>query len=240
MKRTERHHLKENELTSLVRNAREAVEERQGPLTTLLVAVAVLAVVGLAYFGWRSRAESRAHSALAEAQAVEMTRVGPPVAPGTPGTPTTGFSFATEQERQKAALAKCKTVADQYSSSDAGVFARYREATLQMSLGNPGEAAKIYQQVIDKAGDGIYAQTAKLGMAEAQARSGQYDNAIDTYKQLADRQTGRADRRHPDALGLTYLEAEATEASRPSTASSEFPDCPFSGAAQRARTLKKT
>jgi hypothetical protein len=243
MKRTERHHLKENELSSLVRNARETVEERQGPLTMLLVAVAVLTVVGLGYFGWRSRVEARAHSALAEAQAVEMTRVGPPAAPGV-GTPVTGLSFATEQERQKAALTKFKAVADQYSSSDAGLFARYREATLQMSLGNAAEAANVYQQVIDKAGTGIYGQMARLGMAEAQARSGQYDNAINSYKQLAD----QADGPLPIdgilmQLGLTYLEAgKRTEAQQTFTRIvQEFPNSPFSGDAQRElETLKKT
>jgi TolA-binding protein len=244
MKGTERHHLKENELNSLVRNAREAVEERQGPLTTLMIAVAVLTVVGLGYFGWRSRVEARAHSALAEAQTVEMTRVGPPAAPTTPGTPATGLSFPTEQERQKAALAKFKAVADQYPSSDAGLFARYREATLQMSLGNPGEAAKVYQQVIDKAGAGLYGQMARLGLADAQARGGQFDSAIDTYKQLADQTDGPLP---IDGilmqLGLTYLEAgKPTEAQQTfNRIVQEFPNSPFSGDAQRElETLKKT
>jgi TolA-binding protein len=241
MKRTERHHLKENELAAIARNARDVVEERRGPLVTLIVAGAILLLVGIGYFGWRSRVEGRAHTLLAEGQAVEMARVGPPTAPG---TPSTGLSFPTEQERLKAALAKFKAVADQYPSSDAGVFARYREATIQMALGNPSEAVKVYQQVIDRAGTSIYSQMARLGMAEAQTRSGQFDSAIDTYKQLADQTDGPLP---IDGvlmqLGLTYLEAgKPTEAQQTfNRIVQEFPNSPFSGDAQRElETLKKT
>ena len=243
MKRTERQHLKENELTALVQSARETLQERQGPLTTLMLAMAVLAVIGLGYFGWRTRVEGRAHSALADAQTVEMTRVGPPTAPGV-GTPATGLSFDTEELRQKAALEKFKAVADQYPSSDAGLFARYREATIQMSLGSPAEAAKAYQQVIDKAGTGIYGQMATLGLADAQARAGQFDSAIAAYKQLADQKDGPLP---IDGilmqLGMTYLEAgKRTEAQQTFTRIvQEFPNSPFSGDAQRElESLKKT
>ena len=42
-----------------------------------------------------------------------------------------------------------------------------------MALGNPKEAIAAYQQVIDRAGDSIYGQMARLGQAEAQAQAGQ-------------------------------------------------------------------
>ncbi len=57
-------------------------------------------------------------------------------------------------------------------------------------LGSPTQAVAAYQQVIDKAGDGFYGQMARLGRAEAQARSGQYDQAITTFKELAQRKDG--------------------------------------------------
>ena len=66
MKRTERHHLKENELSVLAKSARRAAEERRGPLLSFLVALAVLGVVALGYFGWRGRVEGRAGALLAE------------------------------------------------------------------------------------------------------------------------------------------------------------------------------
>ena len=49
------------------------------------------------------------------------------------------------------------------------------------------EAAKAYQDVIDRAGNRLIGQTARLGLAAAQARSGQFDQAITAYKELAQR-----------------------------------------------------
>ena len=60
-----------------------------------------------------------------------------------------------------------------------------------MELGNFSEAAKTYQQVIDAAGSDIHGQMARLGLAEAQARSGQYDQAITTFRELAQRKDGQ-------------------------------------------------
>jgi tetratricopeptide (TPR) repeat protein len=241
MKRTERHHLKQNELSSLAQNAWRTAEERRGPVLSLLVAVVLLLIVGAAYLGWRGRVEGRAGALLAEATILEGARVGPPPAPG---TPSTGPSFPTEREKLQATLAKFKAVADEYPSTDAGVFARYREATIQMALGSHAEAATAYQAVMDAAGSRIYGQMARLGLAEAQARSGQYDRAIATYTELAAQRDGPLP---VDGilmqLGRTYLDA-----GKPSDAEQmfnrvveEFPNSPFSGDARRELdTLRKT
>ena len=49
-----------------------------------------------------------------------------------------------------------------------------------MTLGSPGEAATSFQLVIDRDGNGLYGQMAKLGLAQAQAQNGQTDQAITT------------------------------------------------------------
>jgi len=241
MKRTERHHLKENELSVLAKSARRVAEERSGPLLSFVIALAVLAVVALAYFGWRGRVEGRAGAMLADASIVETARVGPPPAPG---APSPGLTFPTEREKQQAALAKFKAVADQYPSTDAGLFAHYREATILMALDNPADAIKSYQAVIDRAGDRIYGQMARLGLAEAQARGGQYDSAINAYKELVAQGNGTLP---IDGilmqLGRTYLDAgKPADAQQVFTrVVEEFPNSPFSGDARRELdTLKKT
>jgi TolA-binding protein len=188
MKRAERHHLKHNELADFAAGARQAVEERKKQITTVVVVVAVIAAVAIGYFTWRGIVDRRAHTLLAEALVVEDARVGPPPAPGQPAT---GLSFATQREKHQAALTKFKVVADEYPSTDAGVFARYREATTFMALGNPGNAATAYQQTIDKGGNSVYAQMARLGLAEAQAQTGQFDQAITTFRELAERKDAR-------------------------------------------------
>ena len=241
MKRNERHHLKENELVLLAARTREAIDARQREIGAVAIAVILVAVAVLGYFLWQSRVEGRAGALLADAVIVSEARVGPPPAPGTPAT---GPSFPTEREKYEATAAKFKAVADQYPSSDAGLFARYREAATQMALGNTKEAAAAYQQVIDRADNGLYGQMARLGLAEVQAREGQFDNAINTYKGLADNKDGPLP---VDGilmqLGRTYLEAgKSTEAQQTfNRVVEEFPESPFSGDARRElESLKKS
>lgn len=241
MKRTERHHLKENELVQFANRARETIDARQREIGVAAIAVIIVSIAVIGYFAWQSRVEGRAGALLAEAVIVSDARVGPPPAPGTPAT---GPSFPTDREKYEATAAKFKTVADQYPSSDAGLFARYREGATQMALGNTKEAAAAYQQVIDRAGSKLYGQMAQLGLAEAQARDGQYDSAINTYKGLADNKDGPLP---VDGilmqLGRTYLEAgKATEAQQTfNRVVEEFPESPFSGDARKELdSLKKS
>ena len=241
MKRTERHHLKENELVSLAASAREVIDTRRREAGVIGILAIVVSVAVIGYFVWRSNVEGRASALLADAVVVSEARVGPPPAPGAPAT---GLSFPTEREKHQAARAKFKAVADQYPSRAAGVFARYREASLHLTLGNTAEAAAAYQQVIDRAGNRIYGRMARLGLAEAQARGGQYDQAIETFKGLAEDKDGPLP---VDGilmqLGRTYLDAgKATEAQQTfNRVVEEFPDSPFSGDARRElESLKKS
>ena len=241
MKRTERHHLKENELVQFANRARDTIEARQREIGVAAIAVILVSIAVIGYSAWQSRVEGRAGALLADAIIVSDARVGPPPAPGTPAT---GPSFPTDREKYEATAAKFKAVADQYPSSDSGLFARYREGATQMALGNTKEAAAAYQQVIDRAGTKLYGQMARLGLAEAQAREGQYDSAINTYRGLADNKDGPLP---VDGilmqLGRTYLEAgKATEAQQTfNRVVEEFPESPFSGDARRELdSLKKS
>jgi len=241
MKRTERQHLKENELQTFARQAREALDAKRRETTALIAIVVVVGVVALAFFGWREHVNSKAHALLAEAMAVQDARVGPPPAPG---TPSGGLYFPTERERAQAALTKFKIAADAYPSSDAGIFARYQQAALSLTLGSPQGAIEAYQQVTAKAGDNsLYGQTARLGLAEAQARAGQYDQAINTFKELAQRKDGPLP---IDGilmqLGRTYLQAgkRADAQQTFNRLVEEFPESTFAGDARKEiETLKK-
>jgi TolA-binding protein len=84
---------------------------------------------------------------------------------------------------------------------------------------------------------------ARLGLAEAQARAGQYDQAINAYKELAQRKDGPLP---VDGilmqLGRTYLEAgkKADAQQTFNRVVEEYPDSPFAGDARKAiETLKK-
>ena len=241
MKRTERRHLKDNELANFAVTARELVEARQKQLLPTVIVLVVIASAVLGYFGWRGRVDGRAQTLLAEALNVDEARVGPPPATGQPAR---GLWFASQREKHQAALTKFKIVADEYPSTDAGLFARYREATTWMALGNPSNAAQAYQQVIDRGGEKMYAQMSRLGLAEAQSQTGQYDQAINAFKDLAQRKDGAVP---VDGvlmrLGRTYLDAGKTKDAEQTfnRLVDEFPNSPFSGDARRELDqLKKT
>ena len=240
MKRTERHHLKENELEKFARQARGMFQARQREAMAALVAVVMIGVVAIGYWAWRERVQTRAHALLADAMAIQGARAGPPAAPGG----GSALSFPTERERSKAALTKFKAAADAYPSTDAGLFARYQEASTLMALGSATEAANSYRQVIDRASGGIYGQMARLGLAEAQARAGEYEQAINTFKELAQRKDGPLP---IDGilmqLGRTYRDAgKRSDAQQTfNRLVEEYPESPFTGDAKRElETLKKT
>jgi hypothetical protein len=132
MKRTERHHLKENEVRLLTQQARALIEERKRETTAILIGLAVIGAVALGYYGWREHVQSRAHEMLAAAINVQVARVAPPAPPGGTTVVVPG-SYPTEQARAEAALVKLKATADAYPSTDAGIFARYQEATTPAS-----------------------------------------------------------------------------------------------------------
>jgi tetratricopeptide (TPR) repeat protein len=241
MKSTERHHLKENELGRLARSARETVQTRRTETTGLIAIAVVVGALAIGYFGWREHVQTKAHGLLAEAMAVQDARVGPPPAPGTPAG---GLYFPTERERSQAALTKFKIAADAYPSTDAGVYARYQEGATSLALGSTPGAISAYEQVIKQSGDNFYGQMARLGLAEAQVRAGQYDPAINTFKELAQRKDGPLP---VDGilmqLGRTYLEAgkRADAQQTFNRLVEEYPESPFTGDARKEiETLKKT
>src|SRR5258708_5674659 len=241
MKRTERHHLKENELRTFARHARETVDSRRRESTVIIVLLVVAGAVAAGYFGWREHVRTKAHALLAEAMTVQDARIGPPPAPGTPAG---GLYFPTERERTQAALTKFKIAADAYPSSDAGVYARYQEGATSLALGSTPGAITAYEQVIKESGDDFYGQMARLGLAEAQVRAGQYDPAINTFKELAQRKDGPLP---VDGilmqLGRTYLEAgKRSDAQQTfNRLVEEYPESPFTGDARKEiETLKKT
>jgi TolA-binding protein len=241
MKRTERQHLKENELRAFARQARDTIDARRRETTGIIVIAVIVGALAIGYFAWRERVQTKAHALLAQAIAVADARVGPPPAPGTPAG---GLYFPTERERAQAALTKFKIAADAYPSTDAGIYARYQQGATSLALGDPSGAAAAYQQVIEKAGDGFYGQMARLALAEAQARAGQFDQAINTFKELAQRKDGPLP---VDGilmqLGRTYLEAgkRADAQQTFNRLLEEYPESPFTGDARKElETLKKT
>jgi len=242
MKRTERRHLKQNEFQEVVGQAVDLLGERRRELTMTILVLAVIGLAAASYYAWYEYRQDKSHGMLAAAMIAQESRVGPPAEATAGGAG--GPSYPTERDRAMAAIAKYKSAADAYPSTDAGMYARYQEASLQVSLGNTADAIKSYQAVIDKAGDSLYGQMAKLGLAEAYARSSKYEEAITTYKELAQRKDGQL----PVDGILIQLGRTQRDAGKAADAQqtfdrivAEFPDSPFTADAKRELdALKKT
>lgn len=209
MKRSERHQLKENPVALAVTRAKEAFELHKQEYTFVAIGLAVVIIAIAGYSYWRRSADVSARTMLAEAMAIAEAPVAPsmpaappavaegapaatapattPATPPTPATPTPPppGSYPSETARAEAALAKFLAIADAHPSTAAGVTARYEAAAALGFLGRLLEAMQRYQEVIDRAPKSVYADTARLGLADLQCRAGQYDAAIGGYKALA-------------------------------------------------------
>lgn len=206
MKRTERHHLKEDPLAVRLRALQESA---RGGRWTAAAAAAVLGLaVGGGFLGWQQWRSSRASELLAAAMAV----VDAPVAPADGGESAAGTpagAFASEAARLETAVPRLLAAADAYPGLPQGIAARYQAAVALGALGRNAEAGEQYGRLIEVAGDGIYARMARLGRAETHLHAGEYAEAI----ALLEAESRAADAEFPvDAvlmrLGESYRLAE--------------------------------
>jgi TolA-binding protein len=246
MKSTERHKLKENEFARTFAHARDAIETRGRDITLIAVAVVVVIALVGGYAWWRQSRNARANTLLAAALAVYEAPVvvPPPPAPGSPLPVQQPGTFGTERVKLDAALPKLLEAADTYPTTDAGIAARYHAAGVLASLERYAEAEKKYQEVVDKAGNRIYARTARLGLAESQVAQGKFDNAINVYREM----TTESNPQLPVdgilmALGRAYLKAgKKDDAARAfNRIVEEFPQSAYAADARREmETAKKS
>jgi tetratricopeptide (TPR) repeat protein len=186
VKRSERHRLRENELTHALSEAGARLAERQ---RTFGVAAAIVLAVALAAFGywaWHTRTETRAQVMLTDALTVIQSPVDVPKPDSSGKVTQAAGTYPTVTARAEAALAKFTAVADSYPSTNAGIAARYYAAAALATLGRAQEAATRFQEVIDKAGTkNFYGRMAQLGVVEALVQAKQYDPAIVKAQALA-------------------------------------------------------
>lgn len=193
MKRKERHQLKENELAEMIVSARTAFDANRSRLTLILLIVVVAGALVGGIAMWRRNTNSRAEQLLADAMVAFNARVIPvttePTQPGeVPAAASIGAtgSFPTVAAKLTAALPKLKAAADAYPDSDAGITARYHYASSLAAIGKYDEGIRAFDEVVRRAGvSSLYGRMALFGKADTQARAGQFDGAIATWKELA-------------------------------------------------------
>jgi tetratricopeptide (TPR) repeat protein len=236
MKGSERHRLKENDLTHALNEAaaRLAEQRRAYGLVAGMVAVLLLAAVG--YWAWHTRNETRGQVLLTQALTIVQSPVDAPKPDASGKIVQAAGSYPTITARAEAGLAKFTEVASSYPSTKAGIAARYYAAAALAMLGRPQEAATRYQEVIDKAGArDFYGRMAQMGLIETLVQAKQYDQAIAKGQALANSNDDALPR---DAvlmeLGRAYAAAGKKNDAKQTfdKVVTEFPDSAFSAEAK--------
>jgi tetratricopeptide (TPR) repeat protein len=196
MKRTERRHLKENEIVHTIEVVRDFVEARKRTIVASVAALALVAAVIVGLVVVRQRNESRGVELLADAMVALNAPVVPAGVAGTgddlPASASLGAtgSFATEEAKLTAALPKLQAAADAHPESKAGITARYHLGGALAALGRHEEAIAAFDDVVRRGGPAsLYGRMARLGKADTQARAGQLEAAIATWTEIADGDT---------------------------------------------------
>jgi hypothetical protein len=237
MKGTERHRLKENELSHALSEATARLSENRARYSTVLLAVVLIALGAGGYWAWKTRADTRAQVTLMDALAVVQSPVEESKLVNGKPTQTAG-SYPTITARAEASLPKFAAVYNAYPSTPAGIAARYHAASALAMLGRGAEAATRFQEVVDRAGTrNFYGRMAQLGKIEAQLQAKQFDQAISAAQALAN---NTADQSLPrDAvlmeLGRVYAAAGKTTEARQTfnKVVAEFPDSAYAAEAKQ-------
>src|ERR1700730_11415433 len=220
-----RKELKHDKIKETLEHGAEAVySHSQLTLAGLLV---VLVAVSL-YGGWQiyhDRKTAEANAAFDAAQKVYGARVGPPP-PGQPVDPNEP-SFSDEATRAREASRRFTEVADKYSSTNPGKWARYYDAVCLEDLEQ--------QRKVSESSDKELSGMAQYQIGIINERTGKPDEAIKIYRALADKKLVFV----PRPLVLLEL-AGVLRQTKPQEAASvyqqikqEFPDSTISEEADR-------
>ncbi len=184
MKRTERHHLKEDPLVAWVLRIRESVAG-SGTATIIGAVIGVGILIGGLY-AWQQSRLAQSSELLAAAMVV----VEASVAVAGDDQVSADGSYASVESKYETALPLLLEAANAYPSLQAGIVARYQAAALLVTLGRAEDAVTQFAQVAELDADGVYGKMARLGRAEAMLSNGQYEQAIALLQMEAVRDSG--------------------------------------------------
>lgn len=176
-----RKELKQDKIRESFEHGAEAVYSHS-KAAGILVAVILIIVVG--YSGWKfyyDRQTVRASAALDDAMKTYNARIGLPGASAEPGD----LSFLTQQARSEASVQKFAGVADKYPRTNPGHLARYYQSLALEDLERHNQALEELKK-ISSGSDKELAAMAQYQIANIYARTGKTDDAVKTYRALAD------------------------------------------------------
>jgi TolA-binding protein len=188
MKTAQRHQLKHNELAETLQDVYGRVESNRKTLFAVIVAILVVGGAAAAMMYVSGQKNDKASAMLADAVAVTEAQIVPPIAglPGQPPPPPPpAGSYPSEAARTEAALPKFLAAADAYPSTESGISARYRAASLLVTVGRGAQAREQYQKVVAADGRGLYGRMSQLALAHLDLQDKKFDSAIASLRELS-------------------------------------------------------
>ena len=182
MKRTERHHLKQNALLHTLERFMGWTAENRHSLMTGGIAVVVAATIVGGIYVYRHGRDQAADTALSGALEIYHAVVREDsIISG----PAAGPTFNSQEERYVAALEALEEVEQNYSGIKQGRAARYYMALSKAGLGELEEAESLLGRVVDKRGDLLY-YLASQTLATVKGDRGDHAAAAEMYRALVD------------------------------------------------------
>jgi len=180
-----RRQLKEDRFVETAQGAAEWTAAHRKPVIASAVALIVVVAGTLGFIAWRTRQNDAANVALGAALRVFNGNLR---AANAPVTPENKDDFTSAAERGKAAEKQFKSVADQYSLTDAGHIARYLAGVAAIQAGDTAGAEQQLKAAADS-GDKNVAALAKMALANYYRDNKKLADATRLYKELADHPT---------------------------------------------------
>lgn len=180
-----RRQLKEDRFIDTAQGAAEWTAAHRKPVIASAVALIVVVCAVLGFIAWRTRQNNAANLALGAAMRVFDSNLR---AANAPVTPENKDDYTSAAERGKAAEKQFKSVADQYSLTDAGHIARYLAGVAAMQAGDNAGAEQQLKAAADS-GDKNIAALAKMALANYYRDNNKLADATRIYKDLADHPT---------------------------------------------------
>jgi len=183
--RTEaRHQLKQDRFAETAAETYSWAVEHQSKLIYGGIAAAVILAVLVGAWAYMGRRSEQAGKALAGA----LNIYNAPVRPANVPAPPDMLTYASSEERARAAHAEFEKVANEYSSTTPGKVARYFAGITAKELNDVSGAEKDLKEA-SGSGDKDLAALAQLALAGLYRDTNKNQQAIDIYKQLIDHPT---------------------------------------------------
>ena len=188
MRAETRHSLKQDRFSKVTLNAAEKTvdwtAEHKGKL--IVAAIVAIGLLTTGFGGWYFLRQQDQKASVDFNRAVRTldTAIRPAGTPPQPDFPT----FASAKERAEEARKQFQQVVDSYPHTRTSEFARYFLGVTDMDLGNNAAAERELKEVADSRRHDL-AALAKFALASLYRKTGRDKDAIEIYKNLAEKPT---------------------------------------------------